>query len=87
MTVEYNKMKQLGDRTILKVQKIYTKQKDGIETMDISREGAVLTTNHPELKKGDKVYYNPRGCVNIEVEDTKKFMTLVVDNDDLYCKL
>lgn len=78
-------MKPLGERTIIKVQKIYTKQKDGIETMDISREAVVLFTNHPELKKGDKVYYNPRGCVNIEMKDTKKEMVLVVDNDDLYC--
>ena len=78
-------MKPLGDRTLLKVQKIYKKQKDGTETMDISREAKVIETNHPELKKGDVVYYNPRGCVNIEVEDTKKSMTLVVDNDDLYC--
>jgi hypothetical protein len=78
-------MKQLGERTIIKVQKIYAKTKDGTETMDVSREGVVLSTNHPELKKGDKVYYNPRGCVNIEVKDTKKEMVLVVDNDDLYC--
>jgi hypothetical protein len=78
-------MKQLGERTIIKVQKIYTKQKDGVETMDVSREGKVLETSHPELKKGDIVYYNPRGCVNIEAKDTKKEMVLVVDNDDLYC--
>lgn len=73
-------------RTILKVQKLIKKTKDG-DIVDISREAQVVETTHPELKKNDKVYYNPRGCVNLELKETKKDLHLVVDNVDIYVKL
>lgn len=77
-------MKPLGERTIIKVKKLIKKDVNGQEYEDISREGKVIETTHPELKKGSIVYYNPRGCINIEVEADKKSLTLAVDNDDLY---
>jgi co-chaperonin GroES (HSP10) len=73
-------------RTILKVQKLFKKTKDG-EIVDISREAKVIETTHPELKKGDMVYYNPRGCINLEILETKKEIVMCVDNVDIYVRL
>lgn len=73
-------------RTILKVQKLIKKTKDG-DMVDISREATVIETTHPELKKNDKVYYNPRGCINLETKETKKEIFLCVDNVDIYVRL
>jgi hypothetical protein len=85
----------LGERTILKVRiirEVKTIQdaqgnSQKRETTDISRDAKVVATNHPELKKGDLVYYNPRGVVNIELAKTSKEMLLAVDNDDVYVLL
>jgi len=80
-------MKPLGERTILKVEKVEKKDKEGNKYTDISRQAEVLQTNSKDVKKGDIVYYNPRGCINVEAKDTKKNMVLIVDNCDLYAKL
>ena len=79
----------LGCRTVLKVEKITKKDKEGNEYTDLSRQALVLATDDSLLgiKKGDIVYYNPRGCINIEAKETKKDMVLIVDNCDLYGKL
>jgi hypothetical protein len=67
------------------VDKLIKKNEQGQEYEDISREGVVLETTHPELKKNDVVYYNPRGCVSID--SNKKRLILAVDNDDVYVLL
>jgi len=93
-------MKALGNRVLLQVSIIKRKieQPDGTtkEMEDISREGSVfmdtnsLTSGNGQeysLKKGDKVYYNPYGCVEIEVKSSKKAKVLCVDAEDVYAKL
>ena len=79
-------MKALGNRVLLQVNIVKKKQADGTEKEDISREGVVLQSSG-ELKKGDKVYYNPYGCVEIESKRTKKNLTLCVDLEDVYVLL
>lgn len=79
-------MKALGDRVLLQVAIIKRKQEDGTEKDDIAREGVVMQ-NAGELKKGDVVYYNPFGCVEIESKRTKKALVLCVDMEDIYVLL
>lgn len=79
-------MKVLGDRVLLQVAIIKRKQEDGTEKEDISREGVVLQGND-EMNKGDIVYYNPFGCVEIETKRTKKALVLCVDSEDVYVVL
>lgn len=79
-------MKVLGKRALLQVNIVKRKQADGTEKEDISREGVVLQANG-ELKKGDRVYYNPYGCVEIETKRTKKALVLCVDLEDVYVVL
>lgn len=71
---------------LLQVAIIKRKQEDGTEKDDIAREGIVLQ-NSGELKKGDTVYYNPFGCVEIETKRTKKTLVLCVDLEDVYVLL
>jgi hypothetical protein len=74
-------------RTILKVQKLFKKTKDG-DLVDLSREAKVVASTHPDIfKKGMVVYYNPRGCVNIETLETKKEIIMTVDNIDIYVSI
>lgn len=79
-------MKALGDRVLLQVAIIKRKQEDGTEKDDIARDGVVMQ-NAGELKKGDVVYYNPFGCVEIETKRTKKALVLCVDMEDIYVLL
>lgn len=80
-------MKVLGNRVLLKVEKIYTKDEEGNEKMDISREGKVVQSGNEEIKKGDTVYYLPFGGVQIDSLSTKKHMVLCVDADDVFMVL
>lgn len=83
-------MKALGNRVLLQVEVIKRKQEqpDGTvkEVDDISREAVVLQSSG-ELNKGDKVYYNPYGAVEIESKRTKKSLVLCVDLEDIYVLL
>ena len=78
----------LGDRVTLKVELITKKNEEGQEFTDISKEAKVLDSNNPDIPKGATVYYNPRGCINVEVLSTKKYITLIVEAIDVYgiCK-
>lgn len=85
-------MKPLGNRVLLQVNIIKRKieQPDGTikEMDDISREGTVLmNSSELDLKKGDLVYYNPYGCVEIESKSSKKAKVLCIDAEDVYVKL
>lgn len=82
-------MKVLGNRVLLQVDIIKRKNQDGTEVDDISREGLVIAVGDitTDLKKGDKVYYNPFGMVEIESKRTKKSLFLCVDADDVYIRL
>jgi hypothetical protein len=77
-------MKPIGNRAILKVAIETKKDKEGNEYTDISREAKVIESNDPNIKKGAIVYYNPRGCINVETKQTKKDMVLIVDCEDIY---
>lgn len=79
-------MKALGNRVLLQVNIIKRKQEDGTEKDDISREATVLQSVG-ELNKGDLVYYNPYGAVEIESKRTKKSLVLCVDLEDVYVVL
>lgn len=79
-------MKALGNRVLLQVNIIKRKQEDGTEKDDISREATVMQAAG-ELNKGDVVYYNPYGAVEIESKRTKKTLVLCVDLDDVYVVL
>jgi len=77
----------LGDRVLLKVKKITKKDAEGNKITDIEREGKVIKSNNKQLAKGDTVYYNPYGGVNIECFESNNSMLLCVDFDDIYIKL
>lgn len=81
-------LKPLGDRAILKVAITTKKSKEGAEYTDLSREAKVLEVGTGEyskgIKKGATVYYNPRGCINVDAEQTKKYVVLIVDACDVY---
>ena len=79
-------MKALGNRVLLQVAIVKRKMEDGTEKDDIGREGVVLQASG-ELKKGDVVYYNPFGAVEIESKRTKKGLVLCVDMEDVYVLL
>lgn len=79
-------MKVLGNRVLLSVPIVKRKMDDGTEKEDLSREATVLASAG-EMKKGDVVYYNPYGGVEIESKRTKKALTLVVDMEDVYAVL
>jgi hypothetical protein len=79
-------MKALGNRVLLQVPIIKRKIEDGSERDDIGREGTVLQASG-ELQKGDVVYYNPYGSVEIESKRTKKTLVLCVDFEDIYVVL
>lgn len=80
-------MKVLGERVLLSVPIVKRKMEDGTEKDDVGREGVVLQSNSEEIVKGDTVYYNPYGCVEIESKRTKKNLVLCVDEVDIYVKL
>jgi len=80
-------MQVLGNRVLLKVEKLYTKDDEGNEKMDISREGKVMNSGVEEIKKGDIVYYLPYGGVEVDKMSNKKFMYLCVDADDVFMVL
>lgn len=73
-----------GDRVVLRVEIITKKDEQGNETQDISREAKVVESNSADLKKGTLVYYNPRGCINVEAMSTKKHVFLIADACDIY---
>lgn len=77
-------LKPLGDRVLLKVNLETKKSKEGTEYTDLSREAKVIETNSPLIKKGSVVYYNPRGCIQIETQSTKKYVVLIIDSCDVY---
>lgn len=76
-------------RTIIKVDFVTKKDAQGNEVVDLARNAKVLnvTGETKAWKKGDTVYYNPRGCVALEVFATKTYTMLVIDNCDVYAVL
>jgi co-chaperonin GroES (HSP10) len=77
------KLLPVGDRCLIRVELITKKTTEG-ESTDISREATIVESSSPDFKKGTKIYYNPRGCINIETLSTKKYILLIIDACDIY---
>lgn len=77
-------LKPLGDRVLLRIKLVEERNAQGEKYLDLSREAKVLESNNPLIKKGDVVYYNPRGCIQIEAMKTKKDVVLLIDAHDVY---
>jgi len=69
-------------RAIVRVNKVYSKVKD--EPYDLEKVATVQSSTLPELKKGSVVVLIIRGGVPIFSEETKKYLTLAIDCEDLY---
>ena len=80
-------IKPLGKRVILKVDLIVVEQPDGSKREEPKPEGKVFQSNCPDIKKGSIVYFNYFGAISIETMKTKKNITLVVDEDDIFAIL
>jgi len=77
-------LKPFGKRVILKVELIEAEQPDGSKRQEPSPEAKVVRSNNKEIKKGDTVYFNYYGAISIEGLKTKKTVTLVVDEEDIF---
>lgn len=68
-------------RAILRVNKIIQKEAEGY---DLEKTAEVQSSTHPELKKGSVVVPIIRGGVPIFSEETKKYIVIAIDVEDLY---
>lgn len=84
-------MKPFLERCIVKVDKNYIKEK-GKQVLD-DQGGAVyepeqiakvMSSNIKGIKKGDKVVPLLRGGVPITSEETKKYLVVVLDKEEIY---
>lgn len=80
-------MKPYKNRVILKVDVVQEKQPDGTKLDKPSQEATVVVSNTPDLKRGAKVMFNYYGAISIDSKKTKKNLTLVVDECDIYAVL
>ena len=84
-------MKPFLERCIVKVDKKYTKE-NGKQVKDESGEdvwqpeqiATVMSSNIEGMKKGDKVIPLLRGGVPITDEETKKYLVVVLDAEEIY---
>lgn len=77
-------LKPVGDRVLLKIKLVEKKNAEGQKFTDLDREAKVLESNNKDIKKGATVYYNPRGCIQIETMKGKGFVVLIIDSSDVY---
>ena len=77
-------LKPLGDRVLLKIKLVEKKNAEGVKFTDLDREAKVIESNNKDIKKGSTVYYNPRGCIQIETMSTKTYVVLIIDASDVY---
>ena len=70
-------------RAIVRVNKVVKKGEEGY---DLEKVGTVQSSTTPELKKGTVVTLILRGGVPIAEEETKKYITLAIDLEDLYAQ-
>lgn len=50
------------------------------------QEAVVISSNVDDIKKGDIVFPIIRGGVPIFKEETKKYLVVVIDEEDIYAK-
>ena len=77
-------LKPLGDRVLLKIKLVERKNEQGEKITDLDREAKVLLSNDEKIPKGSTVYYNPRGCIQIETMKSKGYVVLIIDSCDVY---
>lgn len=77
-------LKPIGDRVLLKIKLVEKRNENGEKFTDLDREGKVIESNNKDIKKGSTVYYNPRGCIQIETMKTKSYVVLIIDASDVY---
>lgn len=77
-------LKPIGDRVLLKIKLVEKRNENGEKFTDLDREAKVLESNNKDIKKGATVYYNPRGCIQIETMKTKNAVVLIIDASDVY---
>lgn len=77
-------LKPIGDRVILKIKLVEKRNDKGEKFTDLDREAKVLESNNKDIKKGSTVYYNPRGCIQIETMKAKNSVVLIIDACDVY---
>lgn len=77
-------IKPIGDRVLLKIKLVEKRNENGEKFTDLDREAKVLESNNKDIKKGSTVYYNPRGCIQIETMKTKNSVVLIIDASDVY---
>jgi len=85
-------MKPFLERCIVKVDKIYPPKEDGKVLVDDSGNAVyepeqiakVMSSNIEGIKKGDKVVPLLRGGVPITSEETKKYLVVVLDAEEIY---
>ena len=85
--------KPLGNRVLVRINKKYIMDgrkpvldERGQPAYEEEKEGVVIASNVPELKKGAVVVPIIRGGVPILSEETKKHMVFSFDFDDLYAQ-
>jgi hypothetical protein len=85
--------KPLGNRAILKITKNYLMDgkkpildEQGNPVYEQEQIATVMSSNITELKKGDKVIPIIRGGVPVYSEETKKYVVVIIDGEDIYAK-
>ncbi len=69
---------------LLKIKLVEKRNAQGEKFTDLDREGKVIESNNKDIKKGSTVYYNPRGCIQIETMKGKGYVVLIIDAADVY---
>lgn len=85
-------IKPFGTRVLVRINKRYLKDKQGkpllnednMPVFDQDQEAKILLSNIPELKRGQTIYPVIRGGVPIYKCETKKYLDVIIDIEDIY---
>lgn len=84
-------MKPFGDKCIVRIKKIYLKDKgkpvldeNGEARYDLEQEGKVISSNIEGIKKGMTVIAAFRGGMPVRRLEDKKTVTVIFESDDVY---
>jgi hypothetical protein len=85
-------LKPHGNRVLVRINKRYLAEKggkplldeNGNHVFDQDQEAKILVSNVQGLKKGQTIYPVIRGGVPIYKNETKKYMDVVIDEEDIY---
>jgi hypothetical protein len=85
-------IKPFGTRVLVRINKRYLSEKSGKPLLDENgnhvfdqdQEAKILVSNVPGLKKGQIIYPVIRGGVPIYKNETKKYLDVIIDIEDIY---